>query len=140
MYGKVQRVCLAYQIVFPFTHFLPTPTHHSIVINRQGFIRDNQILVYTDNLPKSLTSGTCTHRIIKVKHQLARLVECDTVCLEPFRKTKLPYFFAVINQNDTLSPTFKKGSLDRIGQSADCIGLMRNTHSVYYQTDSVGLR
>ncbi len=115
MYGKVQRVCLAYQIVFPFTHFLShanTSQHrHKPTKFYSGPTKSSSIPI-TFQIPHQV--GHAPTGLLKFKHQLARLVECDTVCLEPFRKTKLPVFLRRHKPERFTLPHLQKGSLDRI--------------------------
>ena len=121
------------EVVFPLAHLLAPPAHHRIVVDREGLVGHHQIFVDTDYPPEAFALGTSPHRVVEVEHQVARFVEGDAVGLEPFREMELFHPLGCVHLYDALPASFEECGLDRVGQSAHGIVLVRHTQAVDYQ-------
>ena len=130
MYGEMQRLGPTNECVFPLAHLLTPPAHHGVVVDREGLVGHHQILVDADDPSESLALGAGPHGVVEVEHQVARLVEGDAVGLESFRKIKLLHSLGRVHLNGTLAIPLEEGGLDRIGQPADGVVLVRHAQPV----------
>ena len=68
----------------PFAHFLSTPAHDGVVVDRQRLVGDNKVLVNAEHTSESLAGGACAVRVVEVEQLVGWLDKLDAVFLESF--------------------------------------------------------
>ena len=79
---EVEMTSVANQLVAPRTHFIAAPTRHSIVVNRQRFVWNDQVGIDADNIAEAFASRTSTVRIVEREKMCCRRLKSYSVCFK----------------------------------------------------------
>ena len=76
---EVEMTSVTNQLVAPCTHFIAAPTRHSIVVNRQRFVGNDQVGIDADYVAEAFAFRTSTVRIIEREKMCCRCLESDAI-------------------------------------------------------------
>src|SRR5690606_11285343 len=65
----------------PFTHLFPSPALYALLLEREAFVGDDQVLIDTHDLAELFTFRTGPGGTVKVEHHFRGLLDYDAVGL-----------------------------------------------------------
>ena len=95
------------------------PAHHAAVIDGQGRVGNNKVLIDTNNLAEALTLRTGTYGRIEGEKVVGRFLESNAVSLETHREVVADIRWQ--EHQATLAMPLVESRLGRVNQSRDGI-------------------
>ena len=119
----------------PFAHLITSPALHTALVDGKGRVGDDQFLVYTHNLAKTLALGACTDGRVESKELVGGFLKDDTICLE--FGIKGVHDAGRVETKHHFSATLVEGCLHTVSQSGNTIAVIAHSQTVYYEENLV---
>ena len=126
------------KFIFPLTHFITSPTHHGIIVNRKSFVRDHQIGIDAKHFSKAFADRASTYRIVEAKHHIRRFFKLDTIRLKFVGIIESFCFFVHIETNSTFPLSFIESSFYGFRKTANIGRIRVASQTVNHQTNFFG--
>ena len=125
--GKIIVSSVADEPLLPLLHLLPVPADDTAVIDGEGGVGDDQLLVDADDTPEALTLWTGSCGGVKGEHLVVGLLERHPVGFETHREVVEDRWR---EEQAEFSVTLEEGGLRRVYQSGDRVLGIINAHAV----------
>ena len=136
--GKSRFVGIEHHLVAPFAHHLASPADHGSVIDRERAVGHHQVLVNAYHAAETLTLRTGSKGRDEGEHLVIGLFKGDAVCLElGAEAVEAGAAVSAIEAEEAGSVAFIHGRLQRVGQPADALLLVRGRQAVYQQENHI---
>src|SRR5690606_11024001 len=120
--GKVETDPVLDQGGKPLAHHFRAPGRDGAFVYRQGFVRDDQVFIDAQHLPKTLACPACAVGVVEAEEVDGGLGESHSIPLNVVVKT---HRFMAFGIGDALSFAFIEGSLEGIGKPVCCVLVVR---------------
>ncbi len=131
--GEVKLNAVFEQRGQPLFHGMAAPGRDSPFVDRQAFVRNHQVFVYTQHLTKALAGAAGTVGIIEGEEVDAGLFKHHPILLKFIRK-EMPFgTFAAHNIHQAAALAFKESGLYRVGDAELQVGAARKSEQLLHQ-------
>ena len=113
--GEVVLLSTAQEFFAPHTQFFATPAHHSSIIDREGGVGDDEVLIDAHDFTKTFTAWASSHGRVEREKIVGGFFKGDAVGFKS--GGEMFQILLGIEAQKAFSVAFKKSGFHRVGES-----------------------